>query len=106
MKWDYSPEQVAAWFKVLPELMPHTLSDCLHELAYWDELYRQRRVCDTSGDYEHRMESSARDWFIFGLLAELRPRTREEAKDTLRCLMVSDRQGMPEADQILENLVS
>ncbi|WP_421259310.1 hypothetical protein [Aeromonas sp. 602826] len=86
--------------------MPHTLSDCLHELAYWDELYRQRRVCDTSGDYEHRMESSARDWFIFGLLAELRPRTREEAKDTLRCLMVSDRQGMPEADQILENLVS
>ncbi len=52
------------------------------------------------------MESSARDWFIFGQLAELRPRTRDEAKDTLRYLMVSDRQGMPEADQILENLVS
>lgn len=86
--------------------MPHTLSDCLHELAYWNDLHCLRKACDTSGDYEHRMESSARDWFIFGQLAELRPRTRDEAKDTLRYLMVSDRQGMPEADRILENLVS
>ncbi|MFM5870643.1 hypothetical protein ACET6Z_05160 [Aeromonas veronii] len=106
VKWDYPPELVAERFKALPDLMPHTLSDCLHELAYWDDLYRLRRASDSNGDYEHRMESSARDWFIFGLLAELRPRTREEAKDTLRYLMVSDRQGMPEADQILENLVS
>lgn len=54
----------------------------------------------------NEQRSSARDWSIFGLLAELRPRNREEAKDTLRYLMVSDRQDMPEADQILENLVS
>ena len=106
VEWDYPPEQVADRFKAIPELMPHTLSDCLHELAYWNDLHYLRKACDTSSDYEHRMESSARDWFIFGLLAELRPRTREEAKDTLRYLMVSDRQGMPEADRILENLVS
>lgn len=106
VEWDFPPEQVADRFKALPELMPHTLSDCLHELTYWNDLHYLRKACDTSGDYEHCMESSARDWFIFGLLAELRPRTREEAKDTLRYLMVSDRQDMPEADRILENLVS
>nr|WP_236590722.1 hypothetical protein [Aeromonas hydrophila] len=66
VKWDYPPEQVADRFKALPELMPHTLSDCLHELAYWNDLHYLRKACDTSGDYEHRMESSARDWFIFG----------------------------------------
>ncbi|WP_200885420.1 RNA polymerase sigma factor sigma-70 region 4 domain-containing protein [Aeromonas hydrophila] len=106
VKWDYPPEQVADRFKALPELMPHTLSDCLHELAYWDDLYRLRRACDTSGNYENRMESSARDGFIFGLLAKLRPRTREEAKGTLRYLMASERNDMPKADQILENLIS
>lgn len=98
--------RMAYRFKALPELMPHTLSDCRHKVAYWDDLYRLHRACDTSGNYENRMKSSARDWFIFGLLAELRPRTREEAKDTLRYLMDSDRQGMPEAEQILENFVS
>lgn len=106
VEWDYPPEQVADRFKARTELMPHTLSDCLHELAYWNDLHYLRKACDTSGDYEHRMESSARDWFIFGLLAELRPRTREEAKNAFRYLMTSDRQDMPEAEQILENLVS
>ncbi len=106
VEWDYPPKQVADRFKAIPELMPHTLSDCLHELAYWNDLHYLRKACDTSGDYEHRMESSARDWFIFGLLAELRPRTREEAKNAFRYLMTSDRQDMPEAEQILENLVS
>ncbi|MGL5093636.1 MAG: hypothetical protein ACRC8B_22510 [Aeromonas sobria] len=105
VKWDYPPELVAERFKALPELMPHTLSDCLHELVYWNDLYRLRRACDTSGDYEHRMESSAREWFVFGLLAELRPRTREEAKQTLRYLMGSERKGWKEADQILDNLI-
>lgn len=106
VEWDYPPEQVADRFKAIPELMPHTLSDCLHELAYWNDLHYLRKACDTSSDYEHRMESSARDWFIFGLLAELRPRTREEAKNAFRYLMTSDRQDMPEVEQILENLVS
>ncbi|WP_314924552.1 hypothetical protein [Aeromonas piscicola] len=73
VEWDYPPEQVADRFKARTELIPHPLSDCLHELAYWNDLHYLRKACDTSGDYEHRMESSARDWFIFGLLAELRP---------------------------------
>lgn len=53
-----------------------------------------------------RFKAHAREWFIFGLLAELRPRAREEAKEALRYLMASERNDMPEADRILENLVS
>ncbi len=79
----------------MPELMPHTLSDCLHELAYWNELYRLRNACDTQGYYENSIEAHARDWFVFGLLAELRPRNREEARATLRYLMGSERDDAP-----------
>ena len=103
--WQLPPEQVAGRFKAVPELMPHTLSDCLHELAYWNELYRLRNACDTQGYYENSIEAHARDWFVFGLLAELRPRNREEARATLRYLMGSERDDAPEAEGILENLL-
>ncbi|MFQ2222154.1 hypothetical protein ACK32A_04965 [Aeromonas enteropelogenes] len=103
--WQLPPEQVAERFKAVPELMPHTLSDCLHELAYWNELYRLRHSCDTQGYYENSIEAHARDWFVFGLLAELRPRNREEAWATLRYLMDSERDDAPEAERILDNLV-
>lgn len=103
--WQLPPEQVAGRFKAVPELMPHTLSDCLHELAYWNELYRLRNACDTQGYYENSIEAHARDWFVFGMLAELRPRNREEARATLRYLMGSERDDAPEAERILDNLI-
>lgn len=105
VKCEYPPALVAERFKALPELMPHTLSDCLHELAYWEDLYHLRRACDTSGYYESSMETWAREAFVFGLLAELRPRSREEARATLRYLMGSERKGWPEADRIFDNLI-
>ncbi|MNS10198.1 hypothetical protein D3C72_417100 [compost metagenome] len=105
VKCEYPPVLVAERFKALPELMPHTLSDCLHELAYWDDLYRLRRACDTSGYYESSMETWAREAFVFGLLAELRPRSREEARATLRYLMSSERKDWPETDRICNNLI-
>ncbi|MGS3139734.1 hypothetical protein ACB316_16145 [Aeromonas sanarellii] len=105
VKCEYPPVLVAERFKTLPELMPHTLSDCLHELAYWDDLYRLRRACDANGYYESSMETWAREAFVFGLLAELRPRSREEARETLRYLMGSERKGWPEADRIFDNLI-
>lgn len=105
VKCEYPPVLVAGRFKAQQELMPHTLSDCLHELAYWDDLYQLRRACDASGYYESRMEAWAREAFVFGLLAELRPRNREESLATLRYLMGCERKGWPEADRILENLI-
>ncbi len=104
-EWRYPPEQVAERFKAIPELMPHTLSDCLYELAYWDDLYRLRLACDTSRYYENSREASARDWFVFGLLATLRPRNRDEARAALRYLMASGREDSDEAGEILNNLI-
>ncbi len=102
--WQLPPEQVAERFKAHPELMPHTLSDCLHELAYWDDLYRLRRAC--SKDYDTHQEVWSRDQFIFTvMLAELRPRNRDEARATLRHLMGSERDDAPEAERILDNLI-
>ena len=76
-----------------------------HGRAYWNELYRLRHACDTQGYYDNSIEAHARDWFVFGLLAELRPRNREEARATLRYLMGSERDDAPEAERILDNLI-
>ncbi len=77
----------------MPELMPHTLSDSLYELAHWDDLYRLCHACDSYGYYESSIETWARDAFVFGLLVELRPHSREEARTTLRYLMGCERKG-------------
>ena len=104
VKCEYPPVLVAERFKALPELMPHTLSDCLHELAYWDDLYRLRRAC--SKDYDTHQEVWSRDQFIFTvMLAELRPRNRDEARATLRHLLDSERRDWKEVDRILDNLI-
>lgn len=101
---DFDGAEVAAQFKDRPELMPQTLSDCLHELRFWSDLYRLRSaVCFEGSDPV--AEGTARDWFVFGMLAEIRPRTKEEAIEVLRFMVESERMGMRETDAILMNLV-
>lgn len=101
---DFEGNEVAGRFKDRPELMPQTLTDCLHELCFWSELYRLRTaVCFDGGDSV--CEGTARDWFVFGMLAEIRPRTKEEAVAVLRYMVDHDRMGMQETDAILMNLV-
>lgn len=97
-------DQAAARFRARPELMPHTLADCLHELAYWSDLYRLRNVIDRDCS-EGPMEATAREWFVFGLLAEIRPRSRDEAKAVLRYLADEGRMDQCEVDAILANLI-
>lgn len=92
---------VAALFRAHPGLMPHTLADCLHELAFWDELSRLR----SQFDGENPMPSCAREGFVFGLLATIRPRSRQEAVDVLRYLAKSDRMESSETEAILGNLI-
>lgn len=99
--------EVAERFKARPELLPHTLADCLHELAYWDALYRLRHAARTSiyDDDEGPNEAYARRTFTFGLLAEIRPRSRDEAKAALRYLIDNERKDDTAADAILDNLI-
>lgn len=103
----FSDVEAAARFKAKPALMPHTLADCLHELAYWDTLYRLRHSARTSIDdnCEGPIEATARRHFTFALLAEIRPRTRDEAKDALRYLIEQGHKDDKASDAILSNLV-
>lgn len=95
---------VAERFKGHPELIPQTLADCLHELKYWEHLDRLRRAsCD---EYCQPLEEAySREWFVFGLLAAIRPRDSEEAKAVLRYLIEYGRRDAIGADAILENII-
>ena len=101
----YDKHEVAERFKQYPEYLPNTLADCLYELDYWSQLYRLRNALDSYYD-DCDSESSAREWFVFGLLAEIRPRNRNEAKAVLKYMRDSDRTDMNESDAILDNLLA
>lgn len=101
---DYDKGAVAARFNAHPDLMPHTLADCLHELDYWNQLYRLRNAVDIYAS-DGPPEASARDWFVFDLLAEIRPRDKTEALAVFRYLVASERDDMKEAEAILCNLI-
>lgn len=93
--------EAAARFRAHPDLMPHTLADCLHELTFWSELYRLRNVFDG----ENSVWAYERDSFVFGLLASIRPRSRQEAVDVLRHLASNDGMDRKETEAILNNLI-
>lgn len=99
----YDKHEAAERFKQCPEYLPNTLADCLYELDYWSQLYRLRNAYDSY--YDTSPESSAREWFIFGLLAEIRPRDRDEAKAVLKYMRDHERTGMDESDDIMDNLL-
>lgn len=103
----FDDAEAAARFKAKPALLPHTLADCLHELAYWDTLYRLRHSARTSvyDSDEGPIEATARRHFALALLAEIRPRTRDEAKAALRYLIEQGHRGDKASDAILSNLV-
>jgi hypothetical protein len=100
--------KVSNAFRAHPDYLPHTLSDCLHELAYWSELYRLRHaVCNDAGDGLH--EEWVRRDFIFSLMAQIRPQTKGEARAVMKYMIGSgegddhlDRNG---SDAILLNLI-
>lgn len=101
---DFDKGQVAARFNAQPELLPHTLTDCLYELGYWDQLYRLRHAVDRDAS-DGPPEATARDWFVFGLLAHIRPRDKPEALAVFRYLVASQRDDMAESEAILGNLI-
>lgn len=101
---DFDKSEVAARFNAHPELLPHTLADCLYELGYWDHLYRLRNAVDRDAS-DGPPEATARDWFVFGLLALIRPRDKAEALAVFRYLIASQRDDMAESEAILCNLI-
>ena len=100
----YDKDAVAERFNARPELLPHTLADCLYELDYWHHLWLLRNAVDSYCS-DGAPEASARDWFVFGLLAQIRPRDKAEALAVLRYLIEQQRKDQSETDAILANLI-
>ncbi|WP_349573300.1 hypothetical protein [Azotobacter salinestris] len=104
----YDKAEAAERFRAHPDLLPQTLADCCHELDFWNDLYRLRRACCPPGGYTYEgpTEASARSWFVEGLLAEIRPRSREEAKTVFKKLMGEKRNyQLADLDPVINNLV-
>lgn len=72
----YEDEAAAKLFKQRPDVMPHNLTQCLSELAFWNHLYKIRF---SVGFIDSPPESFSRECFIRELLTEIRPRDKEEA---------------------------
>lgn len=100
---DFDDHEVDARFKARPDLMPNTLNDCLHELAFWRELYWLRRA--TGGFSDPAPEASAHDDMVFRMLAEVRPRSKEESIAVFRYLAENDCMDRSETNDILLNLI-
>lgn len=98
----------AQCFQAHPELLPRTLSDCLHELDYWSDLYWLRHSVAGTGGSDGPGEAYERRRFVFRCLAEIRPRSKHEALSVLQW-MLADRQNNAgnndENDAILLNLI-
>lgn len=94
--------EVDARLKARPEITPNTLSDCLHELRYWHDLYSLRNACDGGNQGQ---EAYARECFVFRCLAHIRPRTKDEAIAVFRYLANRDCMDRPETKSILLNLI-
>jgi len=103
--WTFDKSEADERFTARADLVPHTLGDCLHELAYWDHLASLRyAVGDTcAGDLPPA--ASAREGFTFRRLARIRARTKDEAIAVFRYLAKSGRQDHDEANYILLNLI-
>lgn len=99
---DFNEQEVAARFRDRPELMPNTLSDCLHELAYWSALYWLR---NSLGGGDNAPEAGARNSFVFSGLARIRARTKDEAIAVFRYLADDERMDDTETEAILLNLI-
>lgn len=99
----FNDDEVAQRFRARPEVMPNTLSDCLHELAFWRELYCLRYA--TGGFGDPAPEASAHDDMVFRMLAQIRPRNKEESVAVFRYLAENECMDRPETNDILLNLI-
>lgn len=100
---NYDRQAAAKRFKAKPDLMPNTLADCLHELNYWNELYLLRKACGECG--ESRPVATIRDWFVFTMMAEIKPRSREEALAVYQYMIDHDMEDQSDSQAIIRNLI-
>jgi hypothetical protein len=103
--WTLDKAEVDERFTARADLVPHTLADCLHELAYWNHLAGLRYAVGGTCAGDLMPEASARDNFAFRCLARIRARTKDEAIAVFHYLSSSDRMDFTETNDILLNLI-
>jgi len=101
-RWDLDKQLVDQRFDAAPDQRPGTLTDCVLELTYWDDLYWLRNAVS---DWDHSAQTSARDDYVFRCLARIPPRDPQEATAVLRYLAGNDGMDRAQARSILLNLV-
>ena len=105
-KWGSYPLQATCTaFEAHAAMRPHTLSDCLAELAFWNALYHLRSAWPNSGD--DLPQVSARRDYLHRCMGVLRSKGRDEAKAVLRYLAGPGQDALDEeaTDLVLENLI-
>ena len=101
---EYDTDDAVKAFEAEAAMRPNTLADCLHELDYWDALYRHRSAWQNHGDDIPQVR--ARRDYLTRCLSVLRPKSRDEAKAVLRHIADDkDSFGDEATDAILENLI-
>lgn len=100
----YDDAQACEGFVNRSELVPGTISDCLYAIEFWHHLWslRHAAVSDAS---DLPSSAYAHECYAFFMLADIRPRSREEAIAAFEHVQNSDRKGWAETDSILRNLV-
>ncbi|ENO1078442.1 MULTISPECIES: hypothetical protein [Enterobacter] len=91
---DQRREFVDGYRDVLPE--PHTLSDVVRELIYWDWLYWARNTAGNELEHEygysdHHESVHDRERYLEKLLATIKPVTRAEAIEVCRWFLESEK---------------
>lgn len=103
--WGYEHEKADPRFQKVRDLVPSTLSDCLHALDYDRQLYRLRNASmDMAGDHYPEFQEHAD--FCFRQLALIPPRSQVEALTVFDHLEEHDAMDRQEGPAILRNLVT
>lgn len=99
----YDVDEAAARFRLVPELMPHTLPDCIHVLKYGSDLYWLRNSVSSADGPE---QASAHHDFVFAVMAEIPPRSPEEALEVYQWLQDEERGDYEQTPAIVRNLIA
>ncbi|ADZ13593.1 hypothetical protein [Cronobacter phage ENT39118] len=91
---DQRRDYVDGYRDALPE--PHTLTDVVRELIYWDWLYGVRRTAGSElgheyGYSEHHQSVYDRESYLEKMLATIQPVTRAEAMEVCRWFLDSEK---------------
>lgn len=90
-----------------PPYSPHTLSDCLYELAYWRDLWQLRSAVDWNlANCDNQEEWLRRD-YVFWRMSQIRPQSKSEAQEVLSFMLAEELMDRgDDTEAVLFNLLS